>query len=31
VLEGLVLVTFDRAMLHLAGEDNKHVLVLQSQ
>ena len=31
VLEGLVLVTFDRAMLHLAGEDNKHVLILQSQ
>jgi toxin-antitoxin system PIN domain toxin len=31
VLEGLVLVTFDRAMLHLAGADNKHVLILQSQ
>ena len=31
VLEGLVLVTLDRAMLHLAGEDNKHVLILQSQ
>ena len=30
VLEGLVLVTFDRAMLHLAGEDSRHVLILQS-
>lgn len=28
VLEGLVLVTFDRAMLHLAGEHQSHVLLL---
>jgi hypothetical protein len=28
VHEGLVLVTFDRAVLHLAGEHSSHVLVL---
>lgn len=27
--EGLVVATFDKGMLHLAGEDGKHVLVLQ--
>jgi toxin-antitoxin system PIN domain toxin len=29
VREGLVLVTFDRAILHLAGEHSKHVHLLQ--
>jgi hypothetical protein len=28
--DGLVLATFDRAMLHLAGEYNKHVLILET-
>lgn len=28
--EGLVLVTFDRAILHLAGEHEKHVLLLDA-
>ena len=31
VCEGLVLVTFDRAMLHLAGEYNHHVLILEGK
>jgi toxin-antitoxin system PIN domain toxin len=31
VHDGLVLTTFDRAMLHLAGEDNRHVLVLEAK
>ena len=31
VHEGLVLVTFDRAMLHLAGEHRKHVLILEAK
>lgn len=30
VREGLVLATFDRAMLHLAGEHNKSILILAS-
>ena len=29
IQEGLVLTTFDRALLHLAGEHRKHVLVLE--
>ena len=28
--EGLVLTTFDKALLHLAGEHGKHVLVLET-
>jgi predicted nucleic acid-binding protein len=28
IREGLVLTTFDKALLHLAGEHKKHVLVL---
>ena len=31
VHEGLVLATFDRAILHLAGEHSRHVLVLQAK
>ncbi len=31
VREGLVLTTFDRALLHLAGEYERHVLVLDAQ
>ena len=31
VRERMVLVTFDRAMLHLAGERNKHVLILEAK
>ena len=30
IQEGLVLATFDRAMLHLAGEHRQHVLVLET-
>ena len=30
VREGLVLTTFDKALLHLAGEHRKHVLVLEA-
>ena len=30
VREGLVLTTFDKAMLHLAGEHERHVLVLEA-
>lgn len=30
VREGLVLTTFDRALLHLAGEHQRHVLVLEA-
>ena len=30
VHDGLVLATFDRAMLHLAGEHEKHVLILHA-
>ena len=30
IQEGLVLTTFDRALLHLAGEHGKHVLVLEA-
>jgi hypothetical protein len=29
--EGLVLATFDQAMLHLAGEHSRHVLVLEAK
>jgi hypothetical protein len=31
VREGSVLVTFDRAVLHLAGEHSKHVLLLDAK
>lgn len=31
VREGLVLTTFDKALLHLAGEHEKHVLVLEAK
>ena len=31
VREGLVLVTFDRAILHLAGEHSKQVLILEAK
>lgn len=31
VREGLVLTTFDKAILHLAGEHQKHVLVLEAK
>ncbi len=30
VREGLVLTTFDKALLHLAGEHGKHILVLEA-
>lgn len=30
VREGLVLTTFDKALLHLAGEHQRHVLVLEA-
>ena len=30
VREGLVLTTFDKALMHLAGEHSKHVLVLEA-
>lgn len=30
VLDGLVLTTFDKALLHLAGEHKRHVLVLEA-
>ena len=30
VREGLVLTTFDKALLHLAGEHRKHVLMLEA-
>jgi hypothetical protein len=31
ISEGLVLATFDQAMLHLAGEHSRHVLVLEAK
>ncbi len=30
IQEGLVLTTFDKALLHLAGEHGKHVFVLET-
>ena len=30
VREGLVLITFDKALLHLAGEHRRHVLILEA-